>query len=169
MAKLYKIVEDNKADKGVRLANYLIDFVAVYLLFVSFFLILGIIHGLTGNADIGKILYSLADIDPIIDRIVSFLTYAILMFILEYTTKGRSLGKLITGTMVVKTDSTILTATDYFIRNMCRIIPFEALSYLGSTGWHDSISNTRVVKKRAYEEAQMRKIDLESLGTPDPV
>jgi hypothetical protein len=32
------------------------------------------------------------------------------------------------------------------IRTICRFIPFEAFSFFGQKGWHDSISGTNVVK-----------------------
>lgn len=64
---------------------------------------------------------------------------------------GVTIGKLITGTRVVKFNEhqkpgfgTIL------IRNLCRLIPFEPFSFFGGTprGWHDTISKTRVVDMR---------------------
>jgi hypothetical protein len=36
------------------------------------------------------------------------------------------------------------------LRSLCRLIPFEPFSFLGSDarGWHDSITKTRVVRKK---------------------
>ena len=31
------------------------------------------------------------------------------------------------------------------VRSLCRLIPFDAFSFLGEKGWHDSLSNTEVV------------------------
>ncbi|MCA9066572.1 MAG: RDD family protein, partial [Planctomycetaceae bacterium] len=63
----------------------------------------------------------------------------------------RSLGKLVTGTMVVAADGSRPSFGKILGRSFARIIPFEAFSFLGSktpTGWHDTLSGTRVVKTR---------------------
>jgi len=60
---------------------------------------------------------------------------------------GVTLGKLITGTKAVRTDGTALTLKDALLRSLSRIVPFEALSGFG-TPWHDSWTNTTVIKTR---------------------
>ena len=106
----------------------------------------------------------LENLNPLVDRIMTILLYAFIMFLTEKFSKGRSLGKLITGTQVVKTDSSPLTFQDYFFRNISRAIPFDQLSFLGNNGWHDTIYDTRVVKKKKFEEAQNLQQDLNNLG-----
>jgi uncharacterized RDD family membrane protein YckC len=59
---------------------------------------------------------------------------------------GKTIGKFLTGTKVVDNDEKKPTFKTLLIRNLCRLIPFDAFSYLiFETGWHDSISKTTVV------------------------
>lgn len=71
--------------------------------------------------------------------------------VLEATT-GRTIGKFITGTRVVNATSGKPSFKQILGRTFCRLIPFEAVSFLGNKGfpigWHDSIPGTRVVKAR---------------------
>lgn len=77
--------------------------------------------------------------------------YSIYCFLIEYVTKGRSIGKFITGTKVVMLDGSIPTAAVLFRRNLYRLIPFDVFSFLFSKGIHDSISKTRVVMKKDFD------------------
>ena len=59
---------------------------------------------------------------------------------------SKTVGKMITRTRVVDVDGEKPTFKALLIRSMCRNIPFDNVSYLVFPfGWHDSISNTRVV------------------------
>jgi uncharacterized RDD family membrane protein YckC len=64
-------------------------------------------------------------------------------------------GKLITGTRVVTESGEVPTARQILIRTVVRFVPFEAFSFLGSsgTGWHDTWSGTRVVRTRRARDA----------------
>lgn len=164
MAKLLKIVQDNKAEKILRFINYVVDYVISLVVIILLFGLSAIAYSLISGEDIYITLERFETMDPIVDRLVTFVLYAILMIIVEIVTKGRSLGKYITGTMVVKSDNSTLTTRDIFIRNSSRLIPFDILSFIGQNGWHDSLTNTRVVKKKAFDNAINQKLDLETLG-----
>lgn len=63
--------------------------------------------------------------------------------------KGRTIGKMITKTRTVTED---LKTPDFGViltKSFCRVIPFEAFSFLGekTTGWHDRFSKTRVIQE----------------------
>jgi uncharacterized RDD family membrane protein YckC len=60
---------------------------------------------------------------------------------------GRTLGKLVTGTKVVSTNSENLRYIQVFVRTLVRAFPIEMISFLGKNpiGWHDSLSKTMVV------------------------
>ena len=164
MAKLFKIVEDHKASKWLRLANYFIDLLAFYLLILAIAAITGFILGYFTDVDIEALANDIENMNSILQRILGLLAYGLFMFLTEFISKGRSLGKLITGTQVVKTDASPLTFQDYFFRNISRAIPFDQLSFLGNNEWHDTIYYTRVVKKKKFEEAQNLQQDLNDLG-----
>lgn len=52
------------------------------------------------------------------------------------------------------------------LRSLCRLIPFDAFSFLGSDGrgWHDSITNTYVVDVKKFEKAQNTEIEIDLIG-----
>jgi uncharacterized RDD family membrane protein YckC len=68
-------------------------------------------------------------------------------------TKGRSLGKWITGTVAVRLDGNTINWKDAFLRSLSRIVPFEPFSALGYAPWHDKWTETTVVKKANNEKA----------------
>jgi len=68
---------------------------------------------------------------------------------IEALSKGRSLGKVITGTVAVESyDLSRIGWKKAFLRSLCRMIPFEPLSGFGANPWHDSMTHTMVIKKQ---------------------
>jgi uncharacterized RDD family membrane protein YckC len=64
---------------------------------------------------------------------------------------GWTVGKLITGTRVIRIDGRKPNVPQILGRTFARFIPFEPFSVLfgrSNSGWHDSLSGTRVVKVR---------------------
>jgi len=62
---------------------------------------------------------------------------------------GKTLGKMITKTRVIKSSGANSTLTDIIIRTLCRFIPFDHFSYLFTkNGFHDYLSNTMVIKNK---------------------
>lgn len=126
------------ASSGQRFGNYLLDIILIYI----------------GAFVLGFVLY-LIGLGDALDRINNTL-FGVIFMILYYVPQealfGWSLGKLITGTRVVKEDGTPITFGQALGRSLCRFIPFEAFSFLGGNGkpvgWHDSISKTRVISIR---------------------
>ena len=100
----------------------------------------------------------------LIYNIIAAIVLVFYYFLIESITKGRSIGKLVTGTKVVMIDGSTPTTKDYFMRSLCRIIPFEVLSFLGENGWHDKISKTTVVNKKAFELDLSQADNIESIG-----
>jgi hypothetical protein len=81
----------------------------------------------------------------------SFFTYYVTM---EYFFQ-QTLGKIFTGSKVVMTDGSKPVLKSILIRTCCRLIPLEPLSFLSSEiGLHDSLSDTRVVRKN-YRQHQL--------------
>jgi hypothetical protein len=67
-------------------------------------------------------------------------------FLTEYFF-NKSIAKFLTRTKIVNKKGIQPTVKELLIRNLCRFIPFEQFSFLGSNskGWHDSFSNTTVI------------------------
>ena len=157
----YKVGE-HKANKGLRFLNFIIDYVSIILLTMLFFGFIAIVIVIINPES--DIIYQLENINPLIDRVITVFFYVLLIFLAEFLTKGRSLGKFITGTKVVMIDGSTPTTKDYFMRSICRIIPFDVLTFLGENGWHDKISNTTIVNKKAFEADLSQADNIESIG-----
>lgn len=61
---------------------------------------------------------------------------------------GRTPGKFVCGTIVVNEQGGRPSLGQIVGRTFCRFIPFEAFSFLGERGWHDSVPRTHVVMTR---------------------
>lgn len=165
MAKVLQMVERNRAEKIYRFLNYIIDFLFSVLIIWMILGIIAFVNYFVNGADIDEMLYQIENIHPLIDRAVTVLMYGLIMFLVEKYSNGRSLGKLITGTKVVKTDGSELTSEDLLKRNFSRAVPFDQLSFLGNNGWHDKWSDTRVVNIKKFENAKKLEKEIQTLGT----
>ena len=134
-----------QAGTGKRFANYIIDVIVFYI--VVFFLAM-----VVAMIDTDLILWMQATDagTNLLNSLISLLLYGIIMGITEALTRGRSLGKLITGTRAVNPDGSSIGIQTAFWRGFCRAVPFEAFSALGSPShpWHDKWTNTYVIDIR---------------------
>jgi uncharacterized RDD family membrane protein YckC len=133
-----------QASTGKRFFNLIIDLIVYYIIFIVIFSILFILSPSFldwVNNDTGTRGYS-----PI-DQLISLIFYGFTLGVTETITKGRSLGKLITGTKVVNQDGSTITAKTAFLRGLYRAVPFDVLSALSipSFPWHDKWSKTYVI------------------------
>jgi uncharacterized RDD family membrane protein YckC len=124
------------AGKGRRFGTLLIDYVGFYLIMFVVGVILGILYR-------GQV------------RMFGVWTWQLiaLVVLLAYYLFFESLwqrtpGKFILGTMVVNRDGEKPSFKQILGRTLCRFIPFEAFSFFGEEGWHDSIPSTKVVMVR---------------------
>jgi uncharacterized RDD family membrane protein YckC len=79
---------------------------------------------------------------------------------------SRTIGKLITKTIVVDINGEKPASGIIIKRSFCRLIPFNHFSFLGGNtrGWHDSISNTYVVNKELFEAKKKQFYELDEIG-----
>jgi uncharacterized RDD family membrane protein YckC len=130
-----------------RFANYLIDIFSYYLFIFFVSLLLAMISAATGWA----FMDFLTDEGNSSKAVVYLYAFALLIIyytLMEGLTKGRSLGKLITGTIAIRETGAPITWPDALKRSLFRAIPFEPLSVLSGSLWHDSGTHTIVVRKR---------------------
>lgn len=166
MKKLLRIVEDNRASSGVRFANLVIDRIVVYFLIFLFGAFSVLMYELLNIDFFMNVTNNLSQLTTFEDILVTTTIYFLYLFLMEYFTKGRTVGKYITGTKVLTTEGTTPTLQESFIRNISRLIPFDAISFLGGgNGWHDSWSDTRVINVKNYLAEKQAKDDINSLGT----
>ena len=138
------------ATTGKRFLNYLIDNLLMQfgLSFLSG-MALAVILGLIAPDFLQRIAYDESSLDVILlTYLVSILNYLFYYTICEKAFKGYTLGKLITGTRAIRTDGGELTFKDALLRSLSRLVPFEAFSGFGGHPWHDTWTNTMVIKSR---------------------
>jgi len=131
------------ATAGQRLANMIIDSIIYTIIVVIFiFMLAGFMNSglvdLTNETTI--LMVGLTYFMGLM--LIPFLYYVTLEAIL-----GKTIGKFITKTNVVSRTGVKPDFANILGRTLCRMIPFEAFSFLGSRaiGWHDSISDTYVI------------------------
>jgi len=162
-----KIIENNKANLWVRFAHLFIDRLCVLFFFFLFGVFSSSMYKLFEIEFFIDLLSPLARMSRLEDILFTSLMYYIYLVCMEYFTKGRTIGKYITGTKVMSLDGNKPTFQDYLIRNIIRFVPFEPFSFFGNNGWHDSWSNTRVIKIKSYESERLSKDEINSLGTKE--
>ena len=133
-----------RAGNGKRLANYIIDVVAFYLLIVLIYITLAII-----SPGIYEFIVNMDTGFGLIDRVITLVLYAVFMSLLEIAFKGKSFGKYLTKTRAVNMDGTRIGARTAFARGFSRAVPFCVFSAFGNPcdPWQDRWTNTMVVNE----------------------
>ncbi len=138
------ISENALANKGKRLGNYFID--TIVIMMINFGFLFAIESSNASYSGQSSLLNSF-----------NWIYYLLALFyytICETIFDGKSLAKFITGTTVKRRDREEFGFKEAILRSLCRMIPFDALSFLGTDGkgWHDSITKTVVVDDKLYKE-----------------
>lgn len=157
----HSVTTDVLASKGIRFANFIIDYIAILVFGGLVGAILGILSEITGSYGIIEMLDNV-----LIEYAFGYLIWLSYYIPFETLTKGRTLGKYITKCKVVRYDGSEPEFKEVLIRSLCRLIPFEQFSFLGEDGkgWHDSISKTYVVNIEKYEAKIQTAEGIEEIG-----
>lgn len=122
------------ADKGARLGNFIIDLSILVILILFATYLISFFYPEINDS------HSLAF--EVLASTIFFCYY----FFLEYTI-GRTLGKMLTKTIVVDKNGNKPKTFNVFARSLVRLVPMEGITFLfGHLGFHDLIPGTRVVK-----------------------
>ena len=122
------------ASSSDRFLGHLIDMLCVFPIFLSYVFLMEYLFGEIEEGEFFR-------------QPIWFGIYVLLMFLVENFFL-KTPGKIARNTIVVNYDGNRPTTSSILIRSLCRIIPFDSMSFLGSTsGWHDTISKTYVVYK----------------------
>lgn len=129
-----------EADRGLRFANLLLDYIGI-IAFIFVIMLTAFLVGAIDEADLENEAFAN------LFCYASMFSYYVLC---EYFLKGKTLGKFVTHTRVVTLDGEQPTLLTIIGRTLCRFIPIEPFSFLGSrlSGWHDRLSKTMVIKER---------------------
>jgi uncharacterized RDD family membrane protein YckC len=140
------------ASVGQRLLNYIVDSLLMrfttniaftYLLFES---------GVFSSVIEGDVFEDTSSYQWLLlsTYMLNIFNYLFYYTICEKAFNGKTLGKMISGTKVIRDDGAPLTWKDAILRSLSRVVPFEPFSVFASDRrmWHDSWTKTTVVKSR---------------------
>lgn len=125
------------ASEGRRFGTFLIDYVCFVVLSMAIGVLTVLLFGREGGEALRKVPGILLGS---IDMLVFYSFFEGIW--------GRTPGKFILGTVVVNAAGGQPTFGQVLGRTLSRFIPFDAFSFFGEEGWHDSIPKTRVVLTR---------------------
>lgn len=136
---------------GLRFGNFIADTVVIFILSLVLAFVLSYLVIVVGWVDAENVIAwsESTDLETLAVRQLIGLALSLAVYtFFEGATKGRTVGKFITGTVAVRMDGSSITWRDAFLRSLCRFIPFEPFSTFADNGpWHDQFTNTRVVHK----------------------
>lgn len=144
--------KDVKYVDGIaRFGHFLLDRVFMYIFNAIFWVIIGIVVVLIAGTEVFEDESTL----NIVDALVSWLFLQPLFYFIFESTMQASPAKAILGRIVVDEYGNKPTLKQIFIRSISRSVPFEPFSCLGQMGWHDTWSNTFVIRKKDLKELKM--------------
>ncbi|QKJ62377.1 RDD family protein [Flavobacterium sp. M31R6] len=148
--KKFTITDDLLASQGQRLANLIIDLVVQYIIWIS----IGETIAILADVASGSVLKTWISSMGIVEKGITFAVIAGFYYYLTELYFSRSMAKFLTKTYIIMKDGSKPNYKSILKRTLCRFIPFEIFSFLGGTagGWHDSMSETYVVKKHEFEK-----------------
>lgn len=119
----------NSVNKGDRIINFVIDYLVISVIFFVVEMIFGYFY------------YA--------STLVFYLIMVLYYFISE-ATNAQTIGKKVTGTIVVNMHNEKPSIQRIFLRSLLRLNPFDYHSYAfgNEQGGHDLISKTRLVYKK---------------------
>ena len=135
------------ASQGTRFGTYIIDRIFCFglsmLIAVAYFAV---------NPEAADNFDDTTMNGKLLDYALGYFASVIYYAAFESIFKGRTIGKMICGTRAVSDDGELMSFGMVVQRTLCRIVPFDALSFLGAigNGWHDRWSDTMVVTEQSY-------------------
>ncbi len=159
------ILEKSKANGGKRFANYIVDYIVQLVLFTGIMMVIVLLQlYITGSNSIGEWFDTIGKIE---EYLLGYVLMVIYYFAMESLAKGKTIGKLITNTKVVNLNGETPDTANIMKRTLCRLIPFNALSFLGNEarGWHDSLSDTYVVDTKTFDVEMQKQFAMEEIGS----
>jgi uncharacterized RDD family membrane protein YckC len=131
-----------RASAGKRFANYIVDLLMFYILIFTFGVVIALASPTAAE------LFTDSPGFAIADRFITLILYALYMGTVEALFKGKSLGKLVTGTRAVNLDGSRISTGTAFLRGLSRAVPFCAFSAFGtpSNPWQDRWTDTMVIE-----------------------
>lgn len=143
-----EFVTYTEATNTQRFFNYLVDllFMRFALSWLTNYLLVNFL--LAVSPDAAYALFSGSSL-LLAGYLIAILNHLVYYTLCEKAFRGHTLGKLLTGTRVIREDGEELTFKDALLRSLCRMVPFDALSiWFGNGIWHDAWTKTKVIQTR---------------------
>ena len=158
----FVVTSDLLASQGQRFGNYFIDLVFQYVLIFLISIIVIIISELFDSDSFVIWIENIGGFEEYIFGIIVMVFY----YVIAESYFSRTIGKLITKTVVVDINGEKPESATILKRTLCRLIPFNHFSFFGGNarGWHDSISNTYVVSKELFDAKKKQFYELDEIG-----
>lgn len=138
--------------QGQRFVNWLIDNLLMrYGLSYLTGMAVGSILALVAPDFLERIAFSEGSMSGgliLLSLLVGYLNYILYYTLCEKLFRGYTLGKIISGTRAIRQDGQELTFKDALLRSLSRCVPFEVFSGFNALTWHDSWTDTMVIKSR---------------------
>lgn len=130
-----KTLDSNTVSVWKRAAHFIIDTLAFIIISLLLAMIIGFFFDSAPPSDLGFLGY--------LYLFVVYFTYYTFM----ESKYQKTMGKFITKTKVLNLNGSRPTSADIARRTLCRLIPFDRLSFLFTpNGLHDKLSDTRVIR-----------------------
>ncbi len=126
----------------LRFVNYVIDLLSFYAIIIGFIFLIAL------SAYGTKVFQVLERMSDLSDFVLLHVLYGFYMLIVEGVFKGKTLGKLITGTRVIHQRNSSFSWRDALRRGVMRMIPLEYVTGCVGSPFHDQWTETRVIKER---------------------
>lgn len=148
--KKFTVTDDLMASREQRFMNFILDFLIVYVIWISLGTTVIIIGEITG-------IYALSNWAESTTTYEKLFFWLVILFFYYFLTEmyfSRTFAKYFSKTIVVTKDGAKPGYNAILKRTLSRFIPFECLTFLGSNsrGWHDSFSDTYVVRKHEFNK-----------------
>lgn len=127
MRKYLRIVDNNRATKGIRFTNFIIDRVIFNLFFFAIGFLGVLIDKAIGSYYFTNLFIKVSEVNRLVDILVTSVLFSIYTFLMEYFTQGRTIAKYITGTKVITTDGQTPTLNEFLseiFQEQSRLMPF---------------------------------------------
>jgi len=154
---------------GKRFLNCIVDgFIVYFLSFIFNFIYLIVLYNVLSveNRDMDSHIFSLFIL--LVRCLASMIVHLSYYILFEYLTQ-KTIGKMLTATLVVTKKGGRPSFYQIVIRSLVRLMPFESLTFFGtySVGWHDEISGTLVVddSKATKADLTLRTESIEGAGS----
>ncbi len=144
----FTITDELLATRGQRFFNCILDLLIVHTILASIVTTVVIIGDVTNNYD----LKAWVESTPLLERLFFWIVMLFLYYFLSEAYFARTFAKYFTKTIVVTKEGLKPSYKIILLRTLCRFIPVEALTFLGSNvrGLHDLFSDTYVVRKHEF-------------------